>query len=647
MGVGRGVCRLVSITALSTVVGGFAATAAAESRRVPAGGNLQAVLDAAQPGDVILLAAGATYSGNFVLRKKIGEGFITLQTEIDDVGPLAPGTRITPAAAAKLAKLRSPNSSPALQTAPQAHHWRIQLLQFGPTYKGYGEIIRLGDGSADQHTLDVVPHTLVIDRVYVFGDPLLGQKRGIAMNAANVTVINSHISDIKAIGQDSQALGGWNGPGPFVVENNYLEAAAENFLLGGSSPEIPSMVPTGLTFRRNHLSRPLSWRDPIVPAPTAVSLAALSGGALPAGAHTYQIVARRPAGQTTIAQSSPSGDHTVTIASSGSVRLTWAAVPDATEYGVYRTSAAGTVSWTTTATTFTDNGTTGAPATPPLTGSRWLVKNIFELKNARNIVIEHNLFENNWQHGQAGYAIVFTVRNSSGLCTWCRIENVEFRYNIVRHVAGGVNILGYDSPEVSQQGRNIRITHNLFHDVDGARWGGAGVFLLMGDEPRDVLVDHNTIDHAGATLVSVYGGSSTDRREIYGFKFTNNLARHGKYGIFGAGSSSGFPTLQAYLPDAEVTRNLLSEGLASRYPVGNFFSPVFETQFVNAAAADFRLIASSPFRLAATDGSDLGVDLSKLQPAFDASSGTPTTSPTEATPPVRPIGLRIVTGRSR
>src|SRR5688572_6250040 len=215
----RGAFCLVAMILLNTVIGPCVSTAGAETRRVPAGGSLQAALDAAQPGDVVLLAPGATYTGNFVLRKKAGDAFITVQTEIEETGPLAAGTRITPAAAAKLARLQSPNSSPALRTDPYAHHWRIQLLRFGPNYKGYGEIIRLGEGSSAQNTLGIVPHTLVFDRVYVTGDPLLGQKRGIALNAANVSVTNSHISEIKAIGQDTQAIGIWNSPGPFVIEN--------------------------------------------------------------------------------------------------------------------------------------------------------------------------------------------------------------------------------------------------------------------------------------------------------------------------------------------------------------------------------------------------------------------------------------------
>ena len=37
---------------------------------VNAGDNLQAALDAAQPGQTLLLPAGATFTGNFVLPKK-------------------------------------------------------------------------------------------------------------------------------------------------------------------------------------------------------------------------------------------------------------------------------------------------------------------------------------------------------------------------------------------------------------------------------------------------------------------------------------------------------------------------------------------------------------------------------------------------
>ena len=44
---------------------------------------------------------------------------------------------------------------------------------------------------------------------------------------------------------------GWNGPGPFLIENNYLEAAGENVMFGGSDPSIANLVPSNITIRRN------------------------------------------------------------------------------------------------------------------------------------------------------------------------------------------------------------------------------------------------------------------------------------------------------------------------------------------------------------------------------------------------------------
>ena len=93
---------------------------------VPAGGNLQAAIDSAKPGDAILLAAGAEFVGNFILPVKTGDGYIVIRSSTDDAALPGPGRRIRPADARLLARLRSPNDAPALRTAPGAHHWRLQ-----------------------------------------------------------------------------------------------------------------------------------------------------------------------------------------------------------------------------------------------------------------------------------------------------------------------------------------------------------------------------------------------------------------------------------------------------------------------------------------------------------------------------------------
>jgi hypothetical protein len=228
---------------------------------VPAGGDLQATINNAQPGDTILLQAGATFTGAFVLPVKSGNAFITIRSSAADALLPGPDTRIDPSYAGLLPKIKSVTSEPAIRTLPGAHHYRLMFLEFPATYQGYYDIMQLGDGSNAQNTLSMVPYELVLDRVYVHGDPIYGQKRGIALNSAATTIRNSYIAEIRAIGQDSQAIGGINGPGPFTIVNNYVEAAGENILFGGADPGIPNLVPSDILIRGNHLYKPLWWRN--------------------------------------------------------------------------------------------------------------------------------------------------------------------------------------------------------------------------------------------------------------------------------------------------------------------------------------------------------------------------------------------------
>jgi hypothetical protein len=557
----------------------------AEIRYVGAGDNLQSALNAAKPGDELRLAAGATYTGNFVLPVTTGSTTITVRSDIPDAELPSPNQRVTPETAARFARIVSPNTSAALRTAPGAHDWRVMFVEFPSTKEGYGDIIQLGDGSSAQTQLSQVPYEIEFDHVYVHGHPLYGQKRGIALNARGVTIRNSYISEIKGVGVDTQAIGGWNGPGPFLIENNYLEAAGEVVLIGGSDPAIPNLVSEDVSIRSNYMSRPMAWRDPIVAQPSDVTAVGGEGGSLSAGVYAYRVVARRAAGQGSLATSSPSAEVTA-VATGGANRIAWTPVADATEYLVYGRNPAGvTQYWTVTAPTFTDTGAAGKSGTPPTAGTRWSVKNIFELKNARRVRIEYNLFENNWVAGQPGYAILFTPRNQGGGCPWCVIEQVEFNHNIVRNVSGGFNIAGYDSNGVTQQSNTLTIQDNLVYGVS-TTLGGSGWAALVGEAPRDLVFDHNTFDFDGTTLVYAYGGTKTAPRPITGFRFTNNASPHGAYGINGADASTGTLTFQMYFPSVVVTGNWMSGGTASRYPPGNRFDAPFDARMTPGLATD-------------------------------------------------------------
>jgi hypothetical protein len=221
--------------------------------------DLQAVLDTARPGDDIVLEAGQRYTGNFILPRKTGAGWITLRSSAMDRLPVE-GVRVRPAQAGAMPKLISPNDRPALAAAPGAGFYRMVGLEIAPA-EGVEYSIGLVTLGGDQTNLAQSSHDLIFDRVYVHGLPRAALKRGFALNSASTVIANSHIADCHVAGQDAQAIGGWNGPGPYKIVNNYLEGSGENMMFGGADPLVPDLVPADIEIRANHFYKPLAWRQ--------------------------------------------------------------------------------------------------------------------------------------------------------------------------------------------------------------------------------------------------------------------------------------------------------------------------------------------------------------------------------------------------
>ncbi|HEX8174223.1 MAG TPA: Calx-beta domain-containing protein [Pyrinomonadaceae bacterium] len=233
---------------------------------VQAGGDFQAALNSAQPGDTIVLTAGAIYKGAFTLPFKYGTNtdadWITITTNYAQYLP-GPGQRITPGYAWALPKIVPPgDNSSAIYTAAGAHHYRFIGIEFSPENASsiVDTIISLGNRGAAQDTLAEVPHHLTLDRCYIYAHPTQALKRGVYLNGAHVEVLNSHVAGFKLPGQDSQAMAGMNGPGPFRIINNYLEGAGENLMFGGEDPAIPNLVPSDIEIRHNYFYKPPAWR---------------------------------------------------------------------------------------------------------------------------------------------------------------------------------------------------------------------------------------------------------------------------------------------------------------------------------------------------------------------------------------------------
>ena len=80
------------------------------------------------------------------------------------------------------------------------------------------------------------------------------------LNSATTAIVDSYVDECHSNGGDSQAIYGWNGPGPFKIVNNYLAGGHEVLGFGGPTPGIAGLIPSDIEIRRNHITRPLSWR---------------------------------------------------------------------------------------------------------------------------------------------------------------------------------------------------------------------------------------------------------------------------------------------------------------------------------------------------------------------------------------------------
>ena len=246
------VCRAL-VTAAVVLVLCAESIGAATIVRVRAGDNLQKAIDTAPAGAVIVLPAGAAFTGNFVLPRHGSTEWKTLTTEGS-----AGEKRIGPEDSGKLAVLRSPSNQPALTTAPGARFWRVVGLEIAPNTDASGTSIEIGSGVAT--SLDELASDIVLDRLLVRGDPQKGQKRGVALHGRGLTLTRSYVSDFKRDGQDAQAVYINNGPGPYVITDNYLEGSGENILIGGDTPRIAGLVPADITIESNVIAKPLTWQ---------------------------------------------------------------------------------------------------------------------------------------------------------------------------------------------------------------------------------------------------------------------------------------------------------------------------------------------------------------------------------------------------
>jgi hypothetical protein len=215
--------------------------------RVRAGESLQSAINNAKRGDVLLLEAGARFTGSFSLPAKEGTGWIVIRSDMS----LPPeGTRVTPATAANFAKLVG-GYDVTLTVESGASHYRIMGLEIttATSVTKAKRQIHMSPGSSH----------IIVDRSYVHGHPTLDFTRCIMMHATYAAVVDSWVSDCHANGFDSQAIAAWNTNGPLKIVNNHLAGAGENVMFGGAMPA-EGVIPSDIEIRGNHFYKDPAWK---------------------------------------------------------------------------------------------------------------------------------------------------------------------------------------------------------------------------------------------------------------------------------------------------------------------------------------------------------------------------------------------------
>lgn len=495
---------------------------------VPVGANLQTVLTNANCGDTIQLQAGATFNGLFTLPAKSCDdsNWIIIRSSAPDASLPPEGSRITPCYAGVaslpgrpalncsstqrvMATLMASKSGGPLVLAPGANHYRIgpglEITRTPGTGINYN-LISPEAGTPANH--------IIVDRDWVHGTAQDDTTRGLYLSGVTyAAVVDSYFNDFHCtagIGActDSQAIAGGLGnlpQGTWKIEDNFLEAAAENILFGGG---VGTTTPTDIEIRHNHMFKPLTW---MAGQPGFV------GGA----------------------------NH------------------DPTKCVKFNTSGE----------------------------CPFVVKNLFELKNAQRLLFEGNVLEHTWPgFTQHGIAVVLTALSQGGTTgnPNATVADITIRYNHISHAASGV-VMGeanYGSGPPKLEAR-ISIHDDLFDDLSPAYYNGdtsvvAGMafqlsFCSTCTPLQDVRIDHVTMLLTAPRVFMVLGAPVG--RHIQNLTFTNNIVSLPS-GLAVTGTGPGAPCafnggtnaarINSCVSAYSFTANALI-GASSAWPTGNMY----------------------------------------------------------------------------
>lgn len=599
----------------------------------PADGTaLQAALDAAVPGDTIILTAGATYTGPGVFypamtaraKGSSSTSYITVKSSQADSIAIPVGLTKTQRDSwlslygPKMAKIRGRGGAPALQVEALAKYYKFIGLDISTTGENPSSVYAAdlvdvaGNGTGEGGYTTIAErlgtHHNIFDRCFIHPAEVTYQNqrssvnyrtsgRGVQLSGQYNSVINCDIrgfgglfywdnSVIDSYGVYTSVLPTDN----ITVENNYIEAHTMTVFAGGGGSATPnSATVSSATSTHATLS-------------TVANLAVGDLLALKVATYAHPAYGYDVRWQT------------------GRV-----------------TNIVGNV------VTYTAYGATGIDRTPLMPGlAQWngyhntnytvrhnLIykleqaggkKGYLELKDCVGGLIEGNVFDGEWASDAA-----LTPRNQDGGAPWSQTSNIIFRNN-KGYFSRFFTVVGSDSEQSSEISENVTIENNLgIMDINEP----FTTHSILCGSCDSLTYRHNTIIEPQSSNSIVFTAGLTG---LTNFTFEDNIGSYGSYGwscqIAPYTSATCWPIAglvkrkNVYIadnPDAPTTGEVLALhpndfAVATKAAVG-FVNPYTAGGVGHHFDGDWRLSPTSIYNNAAHDFTDIGCNIDAMEAA--------------------------------
>ena len=645
---------------------GSAINAHAGTIVVPAGGSIQAAISAAKYGDTILLQAGATYDtpgvfSSFNLTDKgapptnTDADYITITTS-DPSGIAAAlsnyphsDTRITPAMAANMPRVRTIGSFPVFWINRNSKYWRIKGLNI-TTAPGAHSIRLIGLGEDTPRGRAEFPDHIDIEQNWIHpheedGTPLSSSnivrsaENAIYLEGTNIRIRQNAMQGF--VGRDSgghtltsagHLMTTW--ADNVLVENNLIEAWTYSIFYGGGSKGIADPSQTATVSSCNSTSCVFSNTNGLtVGKPVAVLvyshvdsigiLREIWGTAFVSSISGSTVNFAKPLCNSNNTDGNGNvckpfdGNNLQQIPSNGNPAR-WEGYQSQNVL-VRRNILAHRPEWAV------------------LMGNNCGGKGYLELKSCHNCTLDGNIFK-----GCTGPTV--TARNQGGPDPWNDLDNLTFSNNWFQNANSPFTAYLNDGGNLTNRSQNVSFINNLvvgeYADPNEFSWFRVISNNFSGGD--GVRIAHNTILVGSARNFISFADSAN---RVNGLVIENNIIRAAVNQCFTDATGTGGAPITSCWPSATVTKNVLMKidsfttmedinlTWMNPYPDNFLVTSIAAVGFTNAPASldatgNYRLRSDSPFKGKASDGKDPGVDIDQLNAAIFGSSPPPLPTPT-------------------